>query len=109
MKRNREDSSEAARMKREAGGMGPRIWGVCCGTKRGHTLLLQARAQGLEEEPPRLSQVGRGGSAAQLGSLRAHSAPGRCSQLCISDGSRGEGQGLPFVSGDILLIKIIII
>ena len=75
MKRNREDSSEAARMKREVGGMGPRIWGVCCGTKRGHTLLLQARAQGLEEEPPRLSQVGRGGSAAQLGSLRAHSAP----------------------------------
>ena len=61
MKRNREDSSEAARMKRESGGMGPRIWGVCCGAKRGHTLLLQARAQGLEEEPPRLSQVGRGG------------------------------------------------
>ena len=86
MKRNREDSSEAARMKRESGGMGPRIWGVCCGAKRGHTLLLQARAQGLEEEPPRLSQVGPGGGggAVQLsltGSLRAHSAPGSCSQL----------------------------
>ena len=53
MRRNREDSSEAVRMKSESGGTGPRIWGMCCGGKHGHTLLLQARAQGLEEEPPR--------------------------------------------------------
>lgn len=55
MRRNREDSSEAVRMKSESGGTGSRIWGMCCGGKRGHTLLLQARLQGLEEEPPRQS------------------------------------------------------
>lgn len=55
MRRKREGSSEAARMKRESGRPGPRIWGMFCGGKRGHTLLLQARAQGLEEEPPRLT------------------------------------------------------
>lgn len=57
MRRKQEDSSEAARMKRKSGGPGPRIWGMFCGGKRGHTLLLQARAQGLEEEPPRLTVV----------------------------------------------------
>lgn len=39
----------------------------------------------------------------------ALSTPGRHSRLCVADSPRSEEEGLPFVSGDIFLIKIVII
>lgn len=95
--------------------MGSRAWCISCGRKRGHTWPLKERMQGLEEEPPGLTdnrpRCGPGGDCdsdppgfpQQLTALLEFAA---CSAFQTA---LGEKAGLPFVSGDILLIKMVII